>query len=63
MNTRTGGQVWVAQAQCDYARMLWSAAIPATPTMPPSRHGLPQDSPRLGSAGLLSKAEALTRAM
>jgi class 3 adenylate cyclase/tetratricopeptide (TPR) repeat protein len=64
MNTRTGGRPWVAQTQCDYARMLLERgdsgdgerAVELVAACLETAHDL-------RSVGLLSKAKALEAAM
>jgi class 3 adenylate cyclase/tetratricopeptide (TPR) repeat protein len=60
MNTRTGGRPWVAQAQCNYARMLLERGDRGDHDRAVELVTACRETARaLGSAGLLSKAEAL----
>jgi hypothetical protein len=64
MNTRTGGRPWVAQTQCDYARMLLERGDPGDGEEAVELVTACRETARdLGSAGLLSKAQALESAM
>jgi hypothetical protein len=64
MNTQTGGRRWVAQAQCDFARTLLERGDPGDGQRAVELVTACLETARdLGSAALLSKAEALESAM